>query len=142
MNKPYISVVKNRIMGRPPTKPVTFRDGFYIEVLEKGATRGIKIRSNTEQEMLETAELYRRSRNVLVLGQMKKGVWLNELANKAERKAKPAADKAMVKTIAKPVAKTPEPKKEKPAAVKETAKVKATAKPVAKPAKKVAAKKK
>ena len=30
-------------MGRPPTKPKKLRDGFYIEVRNRGANSGIKL---------------------------------------------------------------------------------------------------
>lgn len=75
-------------MGRPPTKPVTFRDGFYIEVRSKDADKGVKVRSDTEQEMLANAEMYKRSKIVVVLGQMKKGVWVNEAEAKKPKEAK------------------------------------------------------
>lgn len=79
-------------MGRPPTKPVTFRDGYYIEVRSKDADKGVKVRADSEQEMLANAEMYKRSKIVVVLGQMKKGVWVNE-AESAKAKTPKAKKK-------------------------------------------------
>ncbi len=78
-------------MGRPPTKAVIFKDGFYIQVRNKGASSGIKIRSNDNETMLESANEYRKSKEVIVLGEFKKGVWLSEQAaslNKGKSKSK------------------------------------------------------
>jgi hypothetical protein len=37
-------------MGRPATKPIELRDGFYIEIRNKGSKSGIRIRRNNEKE--------------------------------------------------------------------------------------------
>lgn len=76
-------------MGRPPTRPIRFRDGFYIEVRNKGASSGMKIRSNDEASMLAMAAEYSKIKDVIVLGEHKKDRWLNETPasrEKAERK--------------------------------------------------------
>jgi hypothetical protein len=78
-------------MGRPPTRPVTLRDGFYIEVRNKGASSGIKIRSDSSEAMHEAAKDYRKSKDVVVLGEHKKGKWVVEVespASKAKAKTK------------------------------------------------------
>ena len=41
-------------MGRPPTRPIKFRDGFYIEIRNKGKATGIKIHRETKDQMLRT----------------------------------------------------------------------------------------
>ncbi|MFN8286712.1 MAG: hypothetical protein U0V74_08170 [Chitinophagales bacterium] len=105
-------------MGRPPTLPAQLRDGFYIDVRSKTADKGVKIRAESEEEMMANANIYKNSKEVTILGQLKKGVWLNELAN-AEKKAK---DKAAAKAAAK----------EKAAPAKEVPVKKAAAAPVAK----------
>ena len=38
-------------MGRPPTKPTKLKDGWYIEVRNKGSKSGIKIRKESLNEM-------------------------------------------------------------------------------------------
>ncbi len=65
-------------MGRPPTKPKELRDGWYLEVRNKGSHSGIKIRRDTEEEMKQAAEDYERIKDVIVLGESIKGKWVNE----------------------------------------------------------------
>ncbi|MCO6499063.1 MAG: hypothetical protein J5I47_01655 [Vicingus serpentipes] len=60
-------------MGRPATKPTKLRDGFYIEVRNKGSRSGIKIRRDTKDAMLLAIEEYERVKDVIVLGEFKNG---------------------------------------------------------------------
>lgn len=60
-------------MGRPPTRPIDFRDGFYIEIRNKGAQAGIKIRRDTKEEMMDAVKEYGKSKEVIILGEYKKG---------------------------------------------------------------------
>lgn len=60
-------------MGRPPTRPGRLRDGFYIEVRSKGANNGIKLRSDTLEEMKQQVEHYKKTKEVYVLGEYKNG---------------------------------------------------------------------
>lgn len=62
-------------MGRPPTKPLKLRDGFYIEVRNKGSKSGIKIRRENKDEMLLAVKEYERTKDVVVLGESKDGKW-------------------------------------------------------------------
>jgi hypothetical protein len=66
--------------GRPPTKPVVFKDGFYIEVRNRGTDpgHGIKLRKATKEEMLLAAEEYRKTKLVIILGEFKNGVQLSK----------------------------------------------------------------
>ena len=61
--------------GRPPSRPVVFKDGFYIEVRNRGVDpgHGIKLRKATREEMLQAAEEYRKIKLVIVLGEYKDG---------------------------------------------------------------------
>ncbi|MCH7535975.1 MAG: hypothetical protein IH948_09615 [Bacteroidetes bacterium] len=43
-------------MGRPPTKPITLKDGWYIEVRNKGSRSGVKLRRDTEEEMKQAVK--------------------------------------------------------------------------------------
>lgn len=65
-------------MGRPSTKPKDLKDGFYIEVKNKGATSGIKIRRDTKEEMLQAAKAYEKTKTVTILGESKKGKWVDK----------------------------------------------------------------
>jgi hypothetical protein len=60
-------------MGRPATKPTKLRDGFYIEVRNKGSKSGIKIRRDTEKAMLLAVKEYERVKDVVVLGEFRNG---------------------------------------------------------------------
>ncbi|MCM4172597.1 hypothetical protein DHD32_13985 [Arenibacter sp. TNZ] len=61
-------------MGRPATKPTELKDGYYIEVRNKNQkSGGIKIRRDTEEQMLYALEEYKKSKDVTVLGKLKNG---------------------------------------------------------------------
>jgi hypothetical protein len=60
-------------MGRPPTRPGKLRDGFYIEVRTKGSKTGIKLRSDTLEEMNQAAFHYGKTKEVTVMGEYKNG---------------------------------------------------------------------
>ena len=63
-------------MGRPPTRPATLRDGFYIEVRNIGSKSGVKIRRNTKEEMDQAIKEYEKIKDIIVLGESKKGKWV------------------------------------------------------------------
>jgi len=60
-------------MGRPATKPKELRDGFYIEIRNKGARTGIKIRRDNKQQMMFAIKEYEKNKEVIVLGEFKNG---------------------------------------------------------------------
>ena len=64
-------------MGRPATKPTKLKDGFYIEVRNKGSKTGIKIRRDSEKAMLLAVKEYERIKDVVVLGEFKNGKQLS-----------------------------------------------------------------
>lgn len=61
--------------GRPPTKPAVLKDGFYIEVRNRGtdAGSGVKIWKATKEQMLIAVEEYRKIKLVVILGEYKNG---------------------------------------------------------------------
>lgn len=61
-------------MGRPATKQARLKDGFYIEVRNSGS-QTIRIRRDTKEQMLLAAEEYKRSKNVVILGEMRGDKW-------------------------------------------------------------------
>ncbi|MEM6517500.1 MAG: hypothetical protein AAF688_15065 [Bacteroidota bacterium] len=65
-------------MGRPPTKPIKFRDGFYIEIRNKGKSTGIKLHRDTKEQMLRTIKEYEQTKDVLILGESKNGKFLDK----------------------------------------------------------------
>ena len=90
---------------------------------------GMKIRSDTEQEMMQAAAMYSKNKEVVVLGEHKNDVWLNQVADQPakkrlkEKRESKTTPKAVVK--AKPSAKT---KTKAKADVKTKTKVKADVK--------------
>jgi hypothetical protein len=67
-----------RSAGRPPLTPVQLKNGFYIEVCDKGAKKGMKIWNATEKAMQDAARLYAGYKTVLVLGEYKEGSFAKE----------------------------------------------------------------
>ena len=65
-------------MGRPPVKPKEFRNGFYIEVCNKGSKSGIKIVRDTKEEMLSAIKDYEKTKDIIILGEFKSGKWLSD----------------------------------------------------------------
>lgn len=67
-------------MGRPPTRAKEFRDGFYIEVRNKGSQTGIKIIRKSEEEMNLAIREYEKNKEVIILGESKNGKWIKHEA--------------------------------------------------------------
>jgi len=65
-------------MGRPPTRPAKLRDGYYIEVRNKGARSGIKIRRDNRADMLEAVEEYKNIKDIIILGESKNDKWVEK----------------------------------------------------------------
>ena len=60
-------------MGRPSTKPKDLRDGYYIEVRNKNQKSGIKIRRDTESQLLLAIDEYKENKEVVILGKQENG---------------------------------------------------------------------
>ena len=54
-------------MPRPSILPKNERNGFYIEVKNKGKATGMKLRSETKEAMLENAKLNKLYKDVIIL---------------------------------------------------------------------------
>jgi len=57
-------------MGRPATKPTELRDGFYIEIRNRGSKAGVKIRRDTKELMLMAIKEYEKSKDVVLIGEV------------------------------------------------------------------------
>ena len=66
--------------GRPRVRQVQLKNGFYIEVCNKGVKKGMKIRSESKQTMNDTATMYAEYKNVTILGEYKDGIPFVETA--------------------------------------------------------------
>ena len=63
--------------GRPPLIEHILRNGFYIEVRNKGSKeKGVRIRSADKIAMKDSAKLYARSKDVIILGEYKDEKWI------------------------------------------------------------------
>ncbi len=60
-------------MGRPPILPKKKKDGYYIEIRNKGAKTGTIIIRDTEQAMLQAAKQYETTKDVIILGKHENG---------------------------------------------------------------------
>lgn len=68
-------------MGRPATKPAVLKDGFYIELRNRGAKSGVKIRRNSKEEMLRAVKEYETIKDLIIFGESKKGKWVNPISH-------------------------------------------------------------
>ena len=55
-------------------RPVQLRNGFYIEVRNKGVKSGMKIRSENKKDMEDAAAMYGSYKDVTILGEYKAGI--------------------------------------------------------------------
>ena len=71
-----------RKQGRPSTRPAVLKDGFYIELRNKGSKGGgVKIRRNSKEEMLNAVKEYAPIKDLIIFGESKKGKWVNPISN-------------------------------------------------------------
>ena len=71
--------MKTRGMSRANHPPL--KSGFYIEIFEEGVKKGIKIRSETQKEMEESASNYGKFKRVVILGEYRNGEPFTTVAN-------------------------------------------------------------
>ncbi len=69
-------IIKN--MGRPPILPKKKKDGWYIEVRNKGAKSGMILIRDTEIAMNQAAKQYETTKDVLILGEHRNGKRVDE----------------------------------------------------------------
>ena len=60
-------------MARPVTRPVTLKDGYYLEVRHRGEQRGIKIRRETKEQMNAAIRQYEVCYDVKKIGKVEGG---------------------------------------------------------------------
>jgi hypothetical protein len=72
--------MKNR--ERYSTRPLKLKNGFYIEVRNKGGGNGMKIRSENKKGMEDAAALYGsyKDKDVIILGEFKAGIPFTEVS--------------------------------------------------------------
>jgi hypothetical protein len=80
-------------MGRPPILPKKKKDGWYIEVRNKGAKSGLILIRDSYEAMMQAARQYETTKDVIVLGEHKSGKRVEDSLKK-EAKKKNAKQKA------------------------------------------------
>ena len=66
--------------GRPRVQELQLKNGFYIEVCNKGVKRGMKIRSESKKAMENAASLYAGYKEVIILGEYRNGAPFGDIA--------------------------------------------------------------
>ncbi len=74
-------------MGRPPILPKKKKDGFWLEVRNKGAKSGMILIRDSQQAMLQAAKQYETTKDVIILGEHKNGKKVVEEKRKKEKAA-------------------------------------------------------
>lgn len=74
-------------MGRPPTLPKKKKDGFWIEIRNKGAKSGLIIIRDTEEAMNQAIRQYQNTKDVIVLGEHRDGKKVEGAKKKKAAKA-------------------------------------------------------
>ena len=60
-------------MGRPPTLPKKKKNGFYVEVRNKGAKTGTILIRDSYEAMMQTVRQYQNTKDIIILGEHKNG---------------------------------------------------------------------
>jgi hypothetical protein len=76
-------------MGRPAVLPKKKKDGFWLEVRNKGADSGTILIRDTYEAMMQAAKMYQNTKDVILLGEHRNGKRVVEVKEKAaDKKAK------------------------------------------------------
>lgn len=77
----YAQLLKQTIifMGRPATRPTALKDGYYIEIRNKGSKSGVKLYSGTKLQMHRAIKMYERSKEVMILGESVNGKFVDKV---------------------------------------------------------------
>lgn len=73
-------------MGRPPVLPKKKKDGFWLEVRNKGARTGTILIRDSYQAMMQAAKQYEMTKDVIILGEHKNGKKVEEKAKTKKSK--------------------------------------------------------
>ncbi len=65
-------------MGRPPSRSVNLKDGYYIELRRSGENKGMMLHRDSKEEILRASKKYESVYNVVYIGFVKKGKVVDE----------------------------------------------------------------
>lgn len=74
-------------MGRPPVLPIKKKDGWWLEVRNKGAKSGMILIRESQKAMMQAAKQYETTKDVIILGEHKNGKKVVEEKKKKEKAA-------------------------------------------------------
>lgn len=74
-------------MGRPPILPKKKKDGFYIEIRNKGAKTGTIIIRDTEVAMMQAVRQYQATKDIIIMGEHRNGKKVEGQSKKGRSKA-------------------------------------------------------
>ena len=77
-------------MGRPPVLPKKKKDGFYLELRNKGAKTGIIIIRDSKEAMMQAVKQYQNTKDVIILGEHRSGKKVEE-ARESRKKERHSA---------------------------------------------------
>ncbi len=60
-------------MGRPPILPKKKKDGWYVEIRNKGAKSGTILIRDSYEAMMQAAKQYEMTKDVILLGEHRNG---------------------------------------------------------------------
>lgn len=72
-------------MGRPPVLPKKKKDGFWLEVRNKGAKTGMILIRDSHEAMMRAAKQYQNTKDVIILGEHRNGKKVEEAKPKKEK---------------------------------------------------------
>jgi hypothetical protein len=72
-------------MGRPPVLPKKKKDGFWIEVRNKGAKSGTILIRDSYESMMQAVKQYQNTKDVIILGKHENGKKVDEARSKKEK---------------------------------------------------------
>ena len=74
--------------GRPPILPKKKKDGWYIEVRNKGAKSGLILIRDSYEAMMQAARQYETTKDVIILGEHRSGKKVEDSLKKEAKKKK------------------------------------------------------
>jgi hypothetical protein len=75
-------------MGRPPVLPKKKKDGFWLDIRNKGANSGVIIIRDTYEAMMQAARQYQITKDVIILGEHRNGKKVESAAAASKKKEK------------------------------------------------------
>jgi hypothetical protein len=75
-------------MGRPAVVPIKKKDGWWIEVRNKGAKTGLILIRESQQAMMQAVKQYETTKDVIILGEHKNGKKVEDKEKERKKKEK------------------------------------------------------